>query len=162
MADLGLLLGAQLRKRLAKRLVEKNRVIAEAAGATRRVENQAAHFIFEDLFARRPDQRRSTNETRGAATSGNLFQLVEQFPYALGVRRLRPCVARRSDTGPPAEHRDFEARIVGNRRQARPSVIMPRLEQGILRKGRGGFNLLGGLVCFEADEFDVPVSEDAS
>src|SRR2546423_15188479 len=54
MADLGLLLGAQLRKRLAKRLVEKNRVVAEAARAPPRVREQAAPLGFRGRLRRRP------------------------------------------------------------------------------------------------------------
>src|SRR2546423_13075054 len=91
MADLGLLLGAQLRKRLAKRLVEKNRVVAEAVRAAPRVENQAARFVFEDLLARRPDQRRRADEARGAAIGGG--------PLSPPPRRS-PCASRRAPRRP--------------------------------------------------------------
>src|SRR5689334_15851687 len=54
MADFRFLYFSQFRKRLAKRLVKKHRIITEAARAARRVENHTAHFIFKDLLAAVP------------------------------------------------------------------------------------------------------------
>src|SRR5438128_268058 len=90
MADFRFLYFSQFRKRLAKRLVEKDRIVAKAACAARRVENHTARFIFKDLLAPVPNQCCRANETRRTSIIRYILQFAEQFSYAIRVRRFRP------------------------------------------------------------------------
>src|SRR5690606_40908625 len=119
-ADAALLLQAGLGEALAELGAVEHRVVAEAAGAARALEDDALALAAEGAHGaagRGHDDHR--HELGGARLAVDLLELLQQVRHALAVVQAGATVAGRVHAGLAAERGDLQAGVVGQGGDAR-------------------------------------------
>src|SRR5262245_6801897 len=136
MADAVLGLRLDLAERAPERRVEEHGVVAEAAGAARRLRDAALHHTFHQLLASaRFDYGDHTAGARDATLRRHPAQTLEQQRGASGVVEARPAEARGVEARPAVERIDLDARVIAQRGGAGGAGTGPALDQRVLRVG---------------------------
>lgn len=137
MADGVLGCGLHLAEGLAAAFRYEDRVIAEAARATRRKDEVAMHLAAEDFDVAVGPGERQCRDERGAPI-GMAGKRDLDPPHRRGEIPVRPRPARRIDAGCAAERGHRQSRIVGERRQAAATGGGQRLEPRVVLEGGAG------------------------
>jgi hypothetical protein len=85
-----------------------------------------------------PRDGRNADESRAPFVSGFPFHRAQQLTNAIGIRRVRPCIARGMNAGRPAERRHDDTRVVRENRLVRELAVVQRLPRSIFRECRRG------------------------
>src|ERR1700722_998780 len=151
-----LILWIELRRRLPQVGKKEIRIVAEAARASRQAKNIAFPYTFGDQglpVLRAEYQHQRAPISRPAPLTRNSRERSHQFFIIGSVIRADSRIACRKNAGFAAKGVDFESGVVCERRNVlhrnaadssgrRCRSGMPRLQHGVLEKGRAG--LLGG------------------
>src|SRR3569623_96920 len=151
---------ARLGERHAELRREEQRVVAEAAGAARRVEDHAFTRAVrgDHVVAERPGdigQREHRAKPAGALRGRHAGERLEQLLVVRGVVVAGAGVARAVDAGCAAERVDLEAAVVGERGQAGRLRHLARLLRRVAGERVGVLDDIGHVNIVERSHFDA-------